>query len=106
MKHTKGPWKIETHAGNVEVWHQDTHVTTINKNAKASYEITAMDVANAHLIAAAPEMLEALEKALHDLEALRLSSDEDDYPLEVVSYLDTYMLTMFSNAIRKAKGGA
>jgi len=58
-KHTPGPWtaKFFRNTG-LEVRGQDTRLV---------YEITepldAEDGANAHLIAAAPEMLEALEKA-------------------------------------------
>lgn len=104
MKHTKGPWRA--------IKYQNTSYYKVTQDFK-TYGIDAKDLAgcetdlrfhDAHLIAAAPEMLEALEKALHDLEALRLSTDEADYPLEVMNYLDTYMLEMFKQAIRKAKG--
>jgi len=52
MKHTKGPWKIETYAGGF--------FKIIKERNK--YELpTQCQAANVALIESAPEMLEALE---------------------------------------------
>lgn len=65
-KHTPGPWKVEQHGNKefptcteFEIWNQNTHVTTIHEHV----EDIRIDIANANLIAAAPELLEALEMA-------------------------------------------
>lgn len=56
MKHTKGPWRV--------------HGGVINSNTREVASIpdfnSKHDLGNAHLIAAAPEMLEALELILRD----------------------------------------
>jgi len=56
-KHTKGPWKIEVNnAADFQVVTEKYDVCIVG-NENDDY-----NKANAHLIAAAPEMLEALEK--------------------------------------------
>ena len=98
-KHTAGPWLVEKHDNEpLSIWSNSEHIAVIPPSLVANRE------SNAALIAAAPLMLDTLEKASHDLEALRLSSDEADYPLEVVNYLETYMLDLFKTAIAKARG--
>lgn len=55
MKHTPGPWEHQ-------VWH-GIHQTVIDANGETvAFDISTRD--NAQLIAAAPEMLEALEYVL------------------------------------------
>ena len=56
-KHTPGPW---TQHG-LEI-HGEIFICDVNENPKDREE----HIANAHLIAAAPEMLEALELILND----------------------------------------
>lgn len=67
-KHTPGPWKVEVHKDgqlpdwnsqtkHTEIWSQNTHVATIHEHVRKN----SPDAANARLIAAAPEMLEALK---------------------------------------------
>ena len=53
-KHTQGPWKIDTSFGELEVVSDAYGVAKIVSNC-------GKETANARLIAAAPEMLEALE---------------------------------------------
>jgi hypothetical protein len=67
MKHTPGPWKV---AGQYRAHHQDEvrlridgpkgYIALTEPYNGSNKEI----VANAHLIAAAPDLLEALEKIL------------------------------------------
>ncbi len=56
MMHTKGPWKRtnDTHAGKPQIIGDTQHICTVMRNGNVS--------ANARLIAAAPELLEDLEK--------------------------------------------
>ena len=75
-KHTPGPWRVvdswtdhmvEGQNGEEIIWQDGPHNTpTINK-------------ANARLIAAAPELLEALE---HMLQSFLITQSLDDYPIE------------------------
>ena len=64
-KHTPGPWRIDDeYAGLLE---QDQHRFWINADIHIAYvdgPRNAERTANAHLIAAAPELLEAL-RSLH-----------------------------------------
>ena len=68
MSHTPGPWKVaENLFGNTASYEVYANVET--KSGKGGYtricQITPRDQkANARLIAAAPELLEALEKCL------------------------------------------
>lgn len=85
-KHTPGPWKAEPHLGtNFYVWpvsdpkNRHTFVGKINGEA------------NARLIAAAPDAIEALRVALAYLEAHRPSMKRDGF----------YALNEHENAVIK-----
>jgi TPP-dependent trihydroxycyclohexane-1,2-dione (THcHDO) dehydratase len=58
-KHTKGPWSVDFSTGHASINSNDK---TIGHIHVPSFEIKPEDKANAHLIAAAPEMLEALNQ--------------------------------------------
>lgn len=58
-KYTPGPWKIESPVKDMEIWNQNTHIATINHHYKFKDQ-PKIDKANAKLIAAAPELLDAL----------------------------------------------
>lgn len=97
-KHTPGPWKVSDDVDET-VWvsakAQDNVICDIvgriwDFEAKTS-QITDEDIANARLIAAAPEMLEALENIVWSLDHL----DDIDIRNQKESIL---------NAIAKAKG--
>lgn len=68
-KHTKGPWKMKSEIediGNTKckvwsIWKGSKHITSINEHIHWS---NTTDEANALLITAAPDMLEALYHAL------------------------------------------
>ena len=87
-EHTPGPWAIYVNAPSDVV---------IRKMSKDGYELCAIarvssGYANAHLIAAAPELLEALDAALK--------------LIELVMPIDGDVTRKARAAIAKAKGGA
>ena len=109
-KHTRGPWvaKIdERHNGHCGISivseSQDYSIATVyldeintrwgDQLATKRHE-NVKAVANANLIAAAPELLEALEEAKEELEAI-----EKNCGILIV-------LERIESAIAKAKGGA
>lgn len=67
INHTKGPWKIEINDGELEIWSQNTFIAGVTHDLYFTAEKLGQHVANAALIATAPEMLEALENALDSL---------------------------------------
>lgn len=79
--HTKGPWDA-----GVSIWNGNEVFTAVSR--KDTSIITAIcgftgaedeeeSIANAHLIAAAPELLEALEQTQSLLERLGLESSDE-----------------------------
>lgn len=102
-KHTPGPWKFAKGKTNVDgdTGNHIGSVVTVEKVGDYPWYICAVDdycgpgeasQANAHLIAAAPELLEACVALLARCEVL----DEADCP--------TRELAMAVRAIAKAKG--
>ena len=91
-KHTPGPWRVvdswndhmvESQNGEEIIWQDGPHDTpTINE-------------ANARLIAAAPDLLEALESML---QSFLITQSLDDYPIDAPC-------NKARAAIAKAKGG-
>lgn len=65
-KHTKGPWKTEINEGELEIWSQDTFIAGVTHDLYFTAEKSGQHTANAALIAAAPEMIEALELLLNE----------------------------------------
>lgn len=89
MKHTKGPWTTKTSSQD------DFTIDIINEDGKLSvaavyHNYTDEAEANATLISAAPEMLEALELVLNDNRLMNAMSRE-----QARAILD---------AVKKAKG--
>lgn len=73
-KHTPGPWKVRENGGlmqSVEA-KRDWLVFKCGRDFMAREELEA----NARLIAAAPELLEALELLIAETDPLRLNSGE------------------------------
>jgi hypothetical protein len=103
-KHTKGPWgllDLATH-DSIVVWQtknpkRNLHIATCLDYASANKAASEAEfercLANAHLIAAAPEMLEALESAVAFFDAHK-KTDGIDY--DVANELRA--------AIKKARG--
>ena len=87
-KHTKGPWKVSCQFGGateIKSFH------TITDSENRLFVALADTRASANLIAAAPEMLEALEAVLN-----RLDKDWPSFHGDVKETL--------KNAIKKARG--
>lgn len=101
-QYTPGPWelKIDKDGGNWTYRIQSTANQTPNGygmhicNANAMLEAKGEE--NARLIAAAPEMLEALKKALNEIEA----SVETSFTIS-----QQYVASVIRDAIAKATGG-
>jgi vacuolar-type H+-ATPase subunit C/Vma6 len=97
-KHTPGPWKVETGSRNLRIKASvGRQIASIVRHPGDNPEIpmrefiaSDIDRANAHLIAAAPEMLEALESIEKELR---------DYGYKYTSGIDLVL-----KAIRKARG--
>ena len=64
MKHTKGPWKINIDTGEYGVY----HLYSPDIGGDEVFEREEIDEANARLIAAAPELLEALDILTDEVE--------------------------------------
>ncbi len=115
-KHTK--WKVESLVENDSIYpdsvgspsgHSQTYIVDVeNDRCIAITQDSEMDfdsgIETAHLIAAAPEMLEALEKIAHDIEALKHSTNEADFPLELAEYSTSYIEPLIASLIKKARG--
>jgi len=99
-KHTPGPWKVESHPNRqfptcleMEIWNQNTHVATIQGHHE--YKDDVNNEANARLIAAAPELLEALLRVQGNNKLMNALNSQDRETLEKIQ-----------SAIAKATGGA
>jgi len=87
MKHTKGPWSFAKNDPNWVV--KGPHLIAMVSDAKGERNITDRTIANARLIAAAPEMLDALKIAVSIIEEKLCQTDE---------------MKPIYDAIKKAKG--
>ncbi|NBW21417.1 MAG: hypothetical protein EBR82_77010 [Caulobacteraceae bacterium] len=94
-KHTPGPWTIEDHKyeSGLKIWVRaktDSIVAILPSNPRAQFR------KNARLIAAAPDLLEALEKLVEAYTAdLRRLGEDAENCRDIYKALDV---------IRKAKG--
>ena len=92
-KHTPGPWIIGTPPPSGEqTIGSGSAGGVIVAVATTGVDMEAITLANAHLIAAAPDMLEALKAALS--------------LIEIIIPFDGEVNRMVRNAIAKAEGGA
>jgi hypothetical protein len=95
-KHTPGPWKIATDKdGNLihGVVTNETHIASVG----GDYQTDELRQANTRLIAAAPDMLEALERIAH-IEANRIG-------VSTWKDLASESIDIARAAVAKAKGG-
>ena len=104
MKHTPGPWKYENIPGkrNDGSFHHLHRIAQEKTNQwfGINMEDTGPnDNPDAHLIAAAPELLEACKDALKTLEALMLEEDP-----QASTQMEWEGLNYLREAIAKAEG--
>jgi hypothetical protein len=92
--HTPGPWSVDTRGGGLTVRATDKP----NHNAWDTAHITGGNAANAALIAAAPDLLEALEALQAEAWTRRTGNVNKDYGLLIAD-------SAARAAIAKAKGG-
>ena len=102
MKHTKGPWRVKRHKHSGFIIDgatlPDKIIPLAFVEAKAGYDIGIKeDKANAHLIAAAPELLEACNTILN-----RFGGHVRDY--EEMTAGQKLAIERTVEAIRKAEG--
>ncbi len=108
-QHTPGPWEVATDGATVLAGQFDEFVADCQSdgyNAESAYD---QDRANARLIAAAPELLEACRNSLNALWAKGANHTGEQYPNEedVTRYLspqDKKLFVELKQAIAKAKG--
>jgi len=93
MKHTKGPWSIGKRAKDT-VFSDDVAIADVFPNV-------VVGEANARLIAAAPELLEACRNALRRLQHAKQYGD-DMLSSREICYTDAKLLLI--DAIAKAEG--
>ena len=67
MKHAPGPWKLVGYAGHLNI-EQDHDVIKHMPVIASTTNVSERGYANARLIAAAPDMLEALKDAIENHE--------------------------------------
>ena len=117
QKHTKGPWVIGNRYTDQGVYTPDGELVANTHGSQRNFnrdEQIAIQDANARLIAAAPELLEALEKTLERLEELRIESgrdvdwgEEDAFRMgEWFEHDEIAAMKIAGAAIAKAKGEA
>ena len=76
-KFTKGPWKVVDNGHFLQIsfpWENNPNV--IDRYCRSVADIHNNDIANANLIAAAPDMYEALEEVCHDCDDTGTIDDE------------------------------
>ena len=110
--HTPGPWFSENDSGVVSgvayipIWADGRVVSYVLSHSPASRRPIAEWEANAHLIAASPDLLGAL-KAMDGYYAKRWTGGPDDFTPEQRSWIDEEFLTAWRKvrtAIANAEG--
>lgn len=103
-KFTPGPWRTDCRliGGQIRI----TQVPNANMTVAQVNGRQGEQEANARLIAAAPEMLEALEVALGDIDTMEAAISGDASSYDAAGLLNTFghMRRSMSAAIAKAKG--
>lgn len=104
MSHTKGPWILDEAYGNPEILHGGYHAITAGQGfygggeRDTGFELSAfMKIEDARLIAAAPELLESLERIVNCAYNIGGEHVTDQQPL--IDAADAAM-----NVIARAKG--
>lgn len=109
--HTQGPWKADTNGRDVRVDSRGglfvarTYAIPVEDNPDDAY--AAEQKANAHLIAAAPELLEALKALLAQFDAgyfVRNTQSDGDPEWVIKAARSVRTLALAVQAIAKAEG--
>jgi hypothetical protein len=116
MMHTKGPWMVEPHSDRDELVNVVSEYVVLPDGSRYAHWIAELDAhidmdsdveacleqvnANAHLIAAAPDLLAALKEALNFIEGDRDFTLGNAYPE------DYAMRERIKAAIARAEGRA
>lgn len=66
MKHTPGPWKVKIGDGDIEVVHRIGAVTTVVATIHGHNHLPVI-IADAYMVAAAPQLLEASDNLALEL---------------------------------------
>lgn len=83
-KHTPGPWSLAGIPESLGIWAGGTIIATVSCSNRDGAGIILANEANARLIAAAPDMLEALRDCTTTLG--RLAPDGTAYKLACAAY--------------------
>ena len=103
-QHTPAPWKIDAECSAVGN-NFCIHDTVDNLHIAETLQIFGQDEANARLIAAAPELLEALEIVTRDLHEAIYTQAAKTWATEEIAYKHATALTeKYRVLIAKAKG--
>lgn len=100
MKHTPGPWKAQNGMHAAIVWGKGEYALDfmVARCSRAKSDIIdETHNANAHLIAAAPELLVACDAAMHALRSYQYGNGSSDLAEATANALE--------EAISKANGG-
>lgn len=106
-KHTPGPWKADTFLVTASNGREVTHVGLLGRRKSSFPDQSGVDecVANARLIAAAPDLLAALKQAVQlGIVANDWNLDEVEIDGEMVDIWD--LINRFKEVIDQVKAGA
>lgn len=103
MKHTKGPWNINGFF--ITAKHGDRKKSVVADIDRHAWYREGEATANARLIAAAPELLEACELALSGLRSIydRLEMANEAIAIDIFEDESGLPLELLSKAINKAE---
>lgn len=101
MSHTSGPWSFMEDCVDNNVWAKTALIASVNQHEHE----TNTSKANARLIAAAPDLLNACQSILDELSSWVWETvDGKDYPFGVSCEYAAYLKNLIKPAVQKAKG--
>jgi hypothetical protein len=105
VPHTPGPWTIEHRQAELIEIHAATGEIADVWSEDSESPVTMEDWANAHLIAAAPELLDALTKICAQAESWHKETGHEDQTPMVQCDSICALIPEMQSAIRKATKG-
>lgn len=109
MKHTPGPWRLEKGKFDWQLYgYDDYNISSFNIHDAEIEGNPELEKANAHLIAAAPVMLDALKEAHQAMDVLfaKLVNETDATFYPSKSGKPWEAIIKINEAIKKAEGGS